>query len=167
MVVSPGHSRGGNIVTVYGSGDVIDVTLSTDTSQYADNDVLAAPQEVTNFFRTAGGRVLLQSLTLLDEADQASDIDLIFMNATGSLGAENAALGPTDAVAQTIIGTVSLLASANVDLGNSQLMSANGIGLMMKAAAGSTSVWIGAVVRSGTPTYAADSLKLKLAVFWD
>jgi hypothetical protein len=166
MVTSPGQSTG-KTTGVVGYGDVIDVTLSLDTSIYADNDVLAAPQEVTGFFRTPGGRAILQNLVLLDESDQGSDIDLIFMDADGSLGAENAALGPTDTVARSIIGTVSLLASANVDLANSQLMVANGIGMMLKAASGSTSVWIGAVVRSGTPTYAASGIRLKLACLWD
>lgn len=166
MAVSPGHATG-KATAVIGFGDVIDVTLSTDTNAYADNDVLAAPQEVTGFFRVAGGRAILQNLVLLDESDQGSDIDLIFMDATGSIGNENAAFAPTDAVARTIIGTVTLLATANVDAANSQIQCANGIGMMMKAASGSTSVWVAAVVRSGTPTYAADALKLKLAVLWD
>jgi tripartite-type tricarboxylate transporter receptor subunit TctC len=75
--------------------------------------------------------------------------------------------GPTDTVARSIIGTVTLLASANVDAGNSQLMVTSNIGLVMKAASGTSSVWLGAVVRSGTPTYGATGIRLKLGVLFD
>jgi hypothetical protein len=36
-----------------------------------------------------GGVTILRSIRLLDEADQAQDIDIIFMNATGTLGTIN------------------------------------------------------------------------------
>lgn len=142
--------------------DVIDVTLSLDTNAYADNDVLAAPQEVPNVFRLPGGVVMLDSIVLLDEDDQAQDIDLVFMNATGSLGAENAAVGPTDGVAGTILGIVSVAAAEYSDLANSQIATKRGLGLPLEAAAASTSLWMGAILRSGTPTYTAAGIKLKL-----
>lgn len=144
--------------------DVIDVTLSVDTNAYADNDVLAAPQEVQDFFRNPGAEVELESVVLLDESDQGQDIDLIFMDADGSLGAENAAAGPTDTVAQSIIGIVPVLQADYSDLANSQVATKRDLNLVMKAASATTSVWIGAIVRSGTPTYAADGLKLKLGI---
>lgn len=147
-------------------GDVLDLTLSLDTSAYADNDVLAAPQEVTGFFRVSGGRARLQSVVLLDEDDQGQDIDLIFLNADGSLGAENAAFGPTDAVARTVVGTLSIVAADYCDAGNSMIASGE-VNMLMEAAAASTSVWVGAVVRSGTPTYTASGIRLKLGVAWE
>jgi hypothetical protein len=153
--------------SVVGLGDVIDVTLSLDTSIYADNDVLAAPQEVTNFFRVPGGRAFLHSLKLQDNSDQAVDVEILFLNATGSLGAENAAFSPTDAVAETIIGRVLIATSDYSDADNSQFAFKDNIGLMLKAAESTTSVWVGAVVRSGTPTYAATGIKLKIGVMWD
>lgn len=144
--------------------DVVSVTLVTDTSAYADNDVLVIPQEVTGFYRVKGGVTVLRSVVLLDEADQAQDLDLIFMNANGTLGTINGAFNPTDAVTATIVGTVRLVAADYDDYVNSQVITKTGLYLPMQAADGSTSVWIGAACRSGTPTYAASSLKLKLGI---
>lgn len=144
--------------------DVVSVTLVTDTSAYADNDVLVVPQEVTGFYRVKGGTVVLRSVVLLDEADQGQDLDLVFLNASGSLGTINGATNATDAVAATIVGTVRLVAADYDDYVNSQVITKTGLYLPMQAADGTTSVWIGAMCRSGTPTYAASSLKLKLGI---
>lgn len=160
---------GGRAATrVVGDSDVIPVTLVVDTSIYADNDVLAIPLEVTDFFRTKGGIVTLQSLVLLDEDDEGVDIDVLFLNADGSIGNLNAAYAPADAVARTIIGAVSITSSDYVDNANSQLAHKENIGLVMKGASDTTSVWVAAVLRSGTPTFAAASnLSLKLGIFRD
>ena len=158
----------GNTGFVARRADVVDVTLSLDTSAYADNDVLAAPQEVTGFFRRPGGIVTLQSLILLDKDAQAQDIDLLFMNATGSIGNENAAFAPTDAVADTIIGRIELVIADYMAISStSHLICKRDLGLMMKAAAGATSLYIAAVCRSGTPTYTAAGITLKLGLVQD
>lgn len=135
--------------------DVIDVTLVTDTNAYADNDVLVVPQAVAGYFVGT-----LKSVVLLDEADQAQDIDLVFFNASASLGTINGAVGITDADAAKIIGVVSLLTTDYSDMVNSQVATKRQIDLPLKT----QSLYIGAVVRSGTPTYAASSLKLKLGI---
>lgn len=152
---------------VIGETEIIPVTLSLDTSSYADNDVLAAPQEVQNVARIPGGVVTIGSLVLLDEDDQGVDIDVLFLDADGSIGSENAAVGPTDAVARTILGHVSVTSADYTDLGNSQMATKRGLGLPIKAAAGTTSIWIAAVVRSGTPTFTASGIRLKLGVYRD
>lgn len=152
---------------IVGIGDVLDLTFSLDTSIYADNDVLAAPQELTGAFRADGASLTLESIVLLDEDDQAQEIDIVFMNVTGSLGAENAAAAPTDAVARTIIGIVNIATTDYSDLANSQLATKRSLGLRLKAAGGSTSLWVGAILRSGTPTYTASGIRLKLGVKQD
>ena len=165
MAVSNATSVGSGVVV--GAGAVIDVTLSLDTNIYADNDVAAAPQEVTNFFRVPGGRAYLHSIKVQDNDDQGVEMEILFLNATGSIGAENAAFGPTDAVAETIIGRVLIATADYTDASTSQFAFQGNIGLMMQAAPSTTSVWIAAVVRSGTPTFTASGVKLKLGVMWD
>lgn len=144
--------------------DVIDVTLVTDTNAYADNDVLVIPQKVVGFFTSPGGTRRLKSIVLLDEADQAQDIDLLFFNADATLGTINAAVSMSDADARKVIGAVSLVAADYVDLVNGQVAVKQGLDWILKAADDEADLWIGAVCRSGTPTYAASSLKLKLGV---
>jgi len=158
--------RTGGITLLQGGTEVIPVTLSLDTSIYADDDVLAAPQEVTGFFAAKGGCAILQSIVLIDEDDQNVDIDVLFLDASGSIGNENAAFSPADAVARTIIGRVSFSAASDyMDCINSRHGQKTGIGLPLKAADDSTSIWVAAVVRSGTPTFTASGIRLMLGVF--
>lgn len=150
------------VSTLNGDADVVDVTLVADTSVYADNDVLAIPLKVAGVFRSVGDVRRLVSVVLLDEADQAQDIDLLFLNADATLGTINGAVNISDADARKVIGAVSILIADYVDLINSQVAIKRGLDLVLKPAADSTDLWIAAVVRSGTPTYTASGLKLKL-----
>lgn len=157
-----------NPVTSMGLGDVIDVTLSAHTGANADNDVIAATQEVENFFPDTGSRrAFLHSLVLIDEDDQAQDVEIVFLNANGSVGAEDATYAPADSVLRTILGTVLVSTTDYSDGNTGQTATKANIGLMMKSAANTRSVWIAAVCRSGTPTYSAAGLRLKLSVMWD
>jgi hypothetical protein len=144
--------------------DLIDVTLTADTNIFADNDVIAATQEVEHAFRAKNQTRMLRTITLLDEDDQAQDIDLIFLNANSSVGAENAAFSLTDAAARTVIGYVSVVIADYIDTGGSVLAYKTGLALPMKSAADSTSLYVAAVARSGTPTYTASGLKLRLGL---
>lgn len=142
--------------------DVIGVTLVADTSAYADADVLAVPQEITGIFNGDRRTRKLQSVVVLDESDQGTAIDLIFFDADATLGTINDAISISDADARKILGVLSIAAADFKDHINSKLATKTGVGLILKAADDSSSLWIGAVVRSGTPTYAAGAIKLKL-----
>lgn len=150
-----------------GKSREITVTFSCHTGANADNDVIAATQEVANFMRVPGGSCFVHSIILLDEDDQAQDVDLIFLNADGSVGAEDAAFAPTDAVARTIRGNVLVAASEYCDANTSQFATKTNVGLGLKAAAATTSMWMAAVCRSGTPTYSAAGLKAVIVVMDD
>lgn len=146
--------------------EVIDVALTTDSDAYAQNDVLAAPQEVENVAVTEGGCVFLQSVRLLDIDDNARAIDLWFFDASASMGAENAAIGPSDSdVSDHFLGTVEIAASDYTDLANSQEATIKNIGLALKCAAGTRSIWVGAGYRDETgDTYTAAGITLKLGI---
>ena len=149
----------GNPVTA-GYSLVVDVTLSTPSDAQDDNDVIADTQEIKGVFRHPNARVMLDSIVLLDEGDQASETDLFFLGADVSMGTEDAAISVTDANARKILGAVNIPVSAYFDLINSQVAVVRNIGLMMQGE--TTSLWIAAVTR-GTPTYGAtDAVKLKL-----
>jgi hypothetical protein len=149
-----------------GPGRVLSLTISADTSAYADNDLLFDTQEVVQAFLRPGGQLLLHSLTLLDQDDQGVAIDLVFLDDSGSLGTENAAVSVTDAVAQGIGAVVPIAVSDYTDLVNSQVASVENLGIMLQAASSDTSLYVAGIVRSGTPTYTASGLILKLGVMW-
>ena len=151
---------------VIGSSTVIDVTLSVPAEAVDDNDVLAATQEVQDFFRIPGGQAYLHSLTVLDEDDQGAEMDIVFLDSNVALGTEDAAVSITDANARQIIGIVNVATSDYTDLIGCQLATLRNIGLALKAASGDSSIYIAAITR-GTPTHTASGLKLKLGVMWD
>ncbi len=139
--------------------NVYDVVPVLDTSILADNDVFFVPIEVPQVFDKGLPR-MLQSVVVVDGDDQATEFDLIFSNATITLGTLNAGVTVSDADAAKIIGRVSMLTTDAVDLINSNLFVKSGIGLVMKGVTGS--LWVSGIVRSGTPTYTASGMKIKL-----
>jgi hypothetical protein len=150
-----GHLKVGS-----GSGTVIDVTLVADTSIYADNDVLAISQIVAGVSDIEGGTVRLTNAVLFDGDDQATEVELFFTTNATTPGTINGAVAAADTVLDDIVGAVSFATYS--DLINSQV-SIVATNQIMKCAAGSRDLYVFAVVRSGTPTYTASGLKLKLS----
>jgi hypothetical protein len=153
-------------IQVFSPGDMIDVTLSLDTSAYASGDILADTQSIANAVRVNAGRALLQSVTIIDEDDQGVALTLYFLSANNSLGSENAAPSITDANARDILGWVDFGTADYKDLGGSKIACKTGIGLLLEAASASTTLYVAAVNGTGTPTYTASGLKLKLGLIW-
>jgi hypothetical protein len=144
-----------------GDLDVIDVTLTLDTNEYASGDVLAVPAAVVGVFRGPSDVRRLVSVVLLDEDDQAQAVDLMFFNATATLGTINGAVSISDADARKVIGVVKIATGDYVDLVNNQVAFKTGLDLPLKASS-TGACFLGAVLRSGTPTYTAAGIKIKL-----
>jgi len=171
-VESDGDGRGSLRVKTGGYSDILDVVLSLDTNIYADGDVLAATQEIANAVRGAAGKILPLSIQVVDEDDQGTGLDLLFFRTNVSIGNENAAFSIDDAGSRNLLGWVRIAATDFTDWGvfrtatlkNSD--SAWHMGLL-EAAAESTSIFVAAIVRSGTPTYSASGIRLKISVVQD
>lgn len=147
-------------------GDVVDVTLSLDTSAYASGDLLADTQSFTGV-RVSGGRAILQSVTVIDEDDQGAAFTVFFLSGNNSFGTENSAPSISDANARDVLGWVDVSTADYKDLGGVRVASVKGIGLLLEAAGGSTSLYLAVVNGTGTPTYTASGVKLKLGLLWD
>lgn len=146
-------------------GNVYDFTPVLDTSAYADNDVMFIAKELPEFFKELGGERALHSIIVLDGDDQNIGFDLVFSNASITLGTINGAVSIADADAANIIGYVSFTAAANSnDLINSRLFVKSAIGMVLKSSGTTTSVWVSGIVRGGTPTYTASGMKIKIGV---
>jgi hypothetical protein len=160
---SPVDSLGSEIV----SGTVIDVTPTLDTSAYANNDVLFNPVAIPLAVPRAQGWAKLDSLFVLDEDHQAQSIDFVFSRVANNLGTINAAVSITDALARDIVGLVSVITTDYKDLVGSHIAEIGNIGKWMNAAAATQSLFVSGILRSGTPTYTAAGLKLKLGFTWN
>lgn len=151
---------------VVGMSDVISVTLSLDTNAYASGDVLANLQEVANFMRADGGRAVIQSVTVLDKDDQGAEMDIFISPNAVSLGDENATPDISDADAEGLQHLCNVSGDDYQDLGGCQVATVKAIGLVVEAAAGSKSMYIGAITR-GTPTHSASGVVLQLGLLLD
>ncbi len=161
---STGLSTGDGLKVVTAS-TVIDLTLSLDTGAYADGDVLAATQELTNAVRASGGTGVIQSIGLIDDDDQGQALDIVILDSNVSIGTENAAVSIADGDADNILGIVQVTASDYIDLVNSQWAQAVFDAIVVSPASG-TSLWIAAISR-GTGTYTASGVTIRFGILLD
>lgn len=152
---------------VVGTTVIKDVTLSLDTSAYASGDVAADSQQVAGALRLNDGTGILQSVTVLDEDDQVWGGTLVLLDANVSLGTENAAPSITDANARSIIGLVALSSADFVDLGGCKVAHRSGLGIALKAVSGTPDIYVGLILTSGTPTFTASGVRLRLGILQD
>ena len=159
---------------------VIRVTPTLDTSAYADDDVFFNSTEIPSAVIGNGGSSKLIGITILNEDDVAHDIDIIFMQKSTDLGTINDAVGTgmkwnnTQAKEAGVLGVVKIDWSAGTsDFVNNLIYtssSANISGksstlpILLQAESNSTSVYMAAVSRGGTPTVAADDYEIILHI---
>ena len=159
---------------------VIRVTPTLDTSAYANDDVFFNSTEIPSAVIGNGGSSKLIGITILNEDDVAHDIDIIFMQKSSDLGTINEAVGSnskwTNALAKQagVLGVVTIdwsLSNANM-VNNLIFTTANanpsakseGLPILLQAEDDSTSVFMAAVSRGGTPTVAADDYEIILHI---
>lgn len=148
--------------------DLIDVTLTTDDEAHGNNDVIAQSIEIPNAVAVEGGSAIIQSIMILDEDDEAPSIDLIFQTDNTALASdEGEIVNISDENARDILGFVNV--SNYTDLLNCQVGIKTNIGLVVKAASTTKSIFVHAVNRSGgtyTPAATTD-LKMKIGIIKD
>lgn len=134
---------------------VVEVVPALDTNAYADNDVLFVPVVVPGM---GNAPRKLVSVGILDEADQAQDIDLVFSAGSVTLGTINGAVNISDADARKVLGTVSVLIADYCDLVNSQYATKRDVNLLLLPR---DQLYVSGICRSGTPTYSASALRIR------
>ena len=152
--------------------DIITVTptLNVDTDGgddgTQDNDVMFDYTEIPNAVAVPGGSAIIQSITLLDKDDLGAAIDLVFADADTGLGTLDAAVSDDDAGAEGILGYTSI--TSYFDGVAWQVASKNNLGMVVKAATGSTSIYVAGVNRNGAAvTNTVSGFKLKIGVVKD
>ena len=147
--------------------DLIDVDLVTDTAVIATDQMISDYVEIANAVSVNAGTSLLHSIVLIDDGDQGIAMDLVFATANTSLGTLNEVVSGADAVAANILGVVSI--TSYFDGVAWQLATKTNIGLVLKAAASTKSIYVAAVNRSGgnADYVATDDLHLRLGIVKD
>lgn len=157
----------GDAFGALGKTTFIDVTLSLDTSAYAAGDVLADTQVVSNAFRSQDVGGVLQNVMVIDKDDQGVAFDIYLLDANVSMGTENAAPSISDADATKIIARIPVASGDYYDLGGVRVADIANLGRALKPASGTSNLYIAAVNGSGTPTFTASGLVLRLGILQD
>lgn len=145
-------------------GQVLGVTMSVDTSAYGSGDLIADTQEIAGAVLRSGGTTMLQSMTVVDESDQGVAFDVYILSANVTMGTENSPPSITDGDASKIQAIIPIAAADYRDLGGVRVADVYGLNRILQAEAGSTSLFIAIVNGTGTPTFAATAIKIKLGL---
>jgi len=146
--------------------DLIDVDPVCEAASNADGDVIFTFTEIPNAVAVDGGSCLLHSVQLLDDDDNGAKIDLVFQTNDTTLGTIGAAVSESDANAGNILGYVQL--ETYFDGINWQISSKTNIGLVLKAASGTKSLYVAGVNRNGdAQTATAAGIHLRIGVIKD
>ena len=124
--------------------------------------------EIANAVAIDGGTCILQSVGLLDDDYHSQSIDLVFMDTTGLLDAsdDGTVIDAADGVIpDAILGVVNI--SNYFDGVAWSYGHKENIGLVLKAASGSRSIYVSAINRGATKTWTASGLRLKLGIVKD
>lgn len=153
---------------VGGKTAVVSVTLSTDTSAYASGDLIADTQQIDAFFRKTDGTGVINSITIIDEDNQGAAFYIVFMSTSTSLGTENSAPNISDAnLTAGLQGIIAVATSDYVTLSGAKVATIKNIGLPVKAVSGTDDIYIAVLNATGTPTYTASGLEMRIGVLLD
>lgn len=156
-------AAGENLVGLVGASDiVVTVTPTLDTNAYGSGDLLFDSTEVANAVRVNGTCAVLQSVTIIDKADQGVAFTLLIADTNTDWGTLNSAPDADDTEAATVIGWVPVATSDYIDIGGAKLACVRNVGLTLKAGAATTSLYVAGVNGAGTPTYSNGDLVVKL-----
>lgn len=154
---------GENFVGQVGASDtVITVTPVCQAEAIDAGDLFFDSTPVAGAVRVNGGTAILQSVTIIDKDDQGAAFTLYLANAATDFGTLDSAPDADDTEAATVIGWVPVATSDYVDLGAAKIACIRNIGLVVKAGAATTSIYIAGVNGAGTPTYSASGLVFQL-----
>lgn len=132
------------------------VTQTTNASAYEAGDAVGGKITITNAMRTSGGTGILQSIDIIDKANQKAALEIIIFNSDPSAATitdDSAFAYSTDISKQ--IARISVAASDYVTINSIATVSLGGLGKVLKAS-GSTNLYA-AIVTTGTPTYTSTS----------
>ena len=149
--------------------DLITVTPTIETSTIDAHDVLFNPIEIPNAVAVNDGTSILQSICLIDQTDTSVDagvaIDLVFTQDDTVLGSLDAAVSGADSVLDGILGIISITNYA--DMINGQVATKNNIGLILKGASSSKSVYVGGVIREAGTARGVNDIDIRLGIVKD
>lgn len=144
---------------------IITATPTLDTSAYAANDRLGSLMTLMDNAIMPGKIYLLDELLIVDGALQSQAIDVLIFDSLPTIAsADNAAIDFTDAQALKLLGSISVLAASYKATASNSYVLASNQGIFVSPQSSTMALYAQAVCRSGTPTYAANSLQFRFGL---
>lgn len=145
-----------------------DTTAVSTSPAYTAGDAVGAKRTITGALRTTNGSGILESITLLDRANQKAAMELFIFDSDPAAATitDNAAfVFSTDDL--KVLAHITIAATDYVTINNKAVVTLKGLGITLKGANANTSLFA-ALVTTGTPTYAATTdLQLTYGVLQD
>ena len=133
----------------------------SETSAYADGDVIFAPIEVPVTL-VNNDTFLLDTLLLVDDDELKKAVDLVFLKSELSIGAVNAAATVPSAGSADFLGTVKIAGTDYVDQGDFSTVEKKDLGMILSVADGAKGIWVAGVAREAVTYTSETGLGLKL-----
>lgn len=128
--------------------DLITVVPNITEATYANGDLMAEAETISNAVAVKGGKCILQSITAIDTSDTGGTIYLILSDTGGvDLGTVGSAINAADAVADNSVAIVEL--SNWTDVGGAKVCTKSNIGVVLKSLDTSKVIAFGVVNVSG------------------
>ena len=148
--------------------DLIDVIPTCDTDAIPNDDVIFDWVEIPNAVAVTGGSAIIQSIHLLDRALKSATIDIFFQTDNTTLGTLGGNPSLSDNDAGDMLGFTTLSSYSALGTGNSVCTKTN-VGIVVKAASDTRSIYMAAINRSGGDinAYGANSLRFRIGIVKD
>lgn len=146
----------------------VEATPTISTSAYAAGDLVGDKITLSGAARVTGATGIIQSIVIVDDADQGAEIDVVFFDTdpSNTTFTDNSAFDAADDDLENCIGVVTVAASDYASFNDNAVGTAANVGLAFEVS-GSNAIYAALVTR-GTPTYAAtDDVTLRVTVLQD
>ena len=143
-----------SLQNVGGFTSLLKDTTAVSTSIYAAGDAVGGKRTLTNALRTSGGTGILESITILDRANQKAAMELFIFDSDPSAATitdNSAFVFSTDDL--KVLAHITIADTDYVTINSKAMATLKGIGITLKGSG--TANLYAALVTTGTPTYAA------------
>jgi len=132
-----------------------DTTAVSASSAYTAGDAVGGKRTITGALRTSNGSGILESITILDRANQKAAMELFIFDSDPSAATitdNSAFVFSTDDL--KVLAHVTIATTDYITINSKAVATIKGLGTVLKGANSNTSLYA-ALVTTGTPTYAA------------
>lgn len=141
-----------------------------DTNIYTAKDAVGVQTPLLGVLRKGVCTGILQSLSVIDTANQKPEIDFLFFSEEPAAATNNATYSPAAADGAKFLGKVSVVADDYAEIDTGCVATIANIGIVLKTPVstglGAGTVWVVPVVQS-TPTFTASSVMFTFGVLQD